>query len=54
MKGLALLEEIEAMEDEIDLNQALKALQEIKSGKDKVVAWDDVKKEFGFILHELQ
>ena len=47
IKELELIEEIEQMEDEIDLKAALKALKEIKSGKDKVIAWDDVKKEFG-------
>jgi prevent-host-death family protein len=47
MKELKILEEIEELEDEIDLKEALKALKDIKSGKDKVVAWDDVKKEFG-------
>jgi prevent-host-death family protein len=46
MKELKILEEIEEMEDEIDLKEALKALKDIKSGKDKVVAWEDVKKEF--------
>jgi prevent-host-death family protein len=47
MKELKILEEIEDMEDEIDLKEALKGLKEIKSGKDKVVLWDDVKKHFG-------
>ena len=47
MKELDILEKIEEMEDEMDLKEALKALKDIKSGKDKVVAWDDVKKEFG-------
>jgi prevent-host-death family protein len=47
MKELEVLQEIEEMEDEIDLKEALKALKDIKSGKDKTIAWDDVKKEFG-------
>ena len=47
MKELRVLEEIEQMEDEIDVQEALKAIKEIKSGKDKVVAWDGVKKDFG-------
>ena len=47
MKELKVLEEIERMEDEIDLKEALKALREIKSGKDKVAAWNSVKKDFG-------
>jgi prevent-host-death family protein len=47
MKEVKILEEIEQMEDEIDLREALKALKELKSGKDKVIAWDDVKKDFG-------
>jgi prevent-host-death family protein len=47
MKELKILEDIEQLEDEIDLKEAIKAIKDIKSGKDKVVAWDDVKKEFG-------
>jgi prevent-host-death family protein len=47
MKELKVLEDIEQLEDEIDLKEALKALKDIKSGKDKVVSWDDVKKDFG-------
>ena len=47
LKELKILEEIEAKEDEIDLREAQKALEEIKSGKDTVVSWDDAKKEFG-------
>lgn len=47
MKELQILEEIEQMEDEIDLKNALVALKDLKSGKDKVVSWDDVKKDFG-------
>ncbi|NLG17733.1 MAG: type II toxin-antitoxin system Phd/YefM family antitoxin [Fibrobacter sp.] len=47
MKELEILEEIEELEDEIDLKEALKALKDLKSGKDKIVSWDDVKKEFG-------
>ena len=46
IKELEVLQKIEEMEDEIDLKEALKALKDIKSGKDKVVAWNDVKKEF--------
>jgi prevent-host-death family protein len=47
IKEVEILEEIEQMEDEIDLKAALKALNELKSGKDTTVAWDEVKKEFG-------
>ena len=47
LKELKILEEIEAKEDEIDLREAFKALEEIKSGKDSVVSWDDARKEFG-------
>jgi prevent-host-death family protein len=47
LKELKILEEIEEKEDEIDLREARKALEEIKSGKDTVVSWDDAKKEFG-------
>jgi prevent-host-death family protein len=47
MKEVELLDEIEQIEDEIDLREALKALKELKSGSDRTVAWDDVKREFG-------
>ena len=47
MKELKVLEEIERMEDEIDLKEARKALNEIKSGKEKVVPWDRNRKNFG-------
>lgn len=47
MKEFKVLENIEEMEDEIDLREARKALEEIKSGKDTVISWDDAKKEFG-------
>ena len=47
MKELKVLEDMEQREDEMDAEEALKALKEIKSGKDKLVAWDDVKKDFG-------
>ncbi|MCL2688369.1 MAG: type II toxin-antitoxin system Phd/YefM family antitoxin [Chitinispirillia bacterium] len=49
VKKYELLEHIlERMEDEEDIKDALKAREEIKSGKDKVIKWDDVKGEFGF------
>jgi len=53
VKEVELLEEIERMEDEIDLKEALKALKEIRSGKDRVVPWDEVKKDLaeGTVLH---
>jgi prevent-host-death family protein len=47
IKELKVLEELERMEDEIDTKEALHALKEIKSGKDKVVPWNEVKKDFG-------
>lgn len=47
MREVELLEEIEQLEDEIDLREALKALKELRSGKDVTVSWDDVKKDFG-------
>lgn len=46
MRELQVLEDIEQMEDEIDLKEALIALKDLKSGKDKVVSWNDVKKDF--------
>jgi len=47
MKELKILEELEEMEDQIDLKAALKALDDSRSGKDKAVDWNEVKKEFG-------
>jgi prevent-host-death family protein len=47
MKELQVLEDIEQMEDEIDIKEALIALKDLKSSKDNVVSWDDVKKDFG-------
>jgi prevent-host-death family protein len=47
MEDLKLLEDFEKVEDVIDLKEALKALKEIRSGKDKVVSWNDVKTDFG-------
>jgi prevent-host-death family protein len=47
MKELQVLEDIEQMEDEIDIKKALIALKDLKSGKDKAVTWDEVKKDFG-------
>lgn len=46
MRELQVLEDIEQIEDEIDLKEAIIALRDLKSGKDKVVSWDDVKKDF--------
>lgn len=46
MKEIELLDQIEQMEDTIDLKEALKALQELKSGKDTTVSWEKVKQEF--------
>ena len=46
MKKLQVSKEIERMEDELDLKEALKAIKEIESGKDKLVAWDDLKNDF--------
>jgi prevent-host-death family protein len=47
MKDMEFLEELERLEDEQDVKDAINALKEIKSGKDKVVPWDEVKKKFG-------
>ena len=46
MKEIELLDKIEQMEDETDLKNGLKALQELKSGKDTTVSWEKVKQEF--------
>jgi antitoxin Phd len=47
IKELQILDEIERQEDEIDHKEALRTLKELKVGKDKIIAWDDVKKDFG-------
>ncbi|MDD5673118.1 MAG: type II toxin-antitoxin system prevent-host-death family antitoxin [Chitinivibrionales bacterium] len=47
MNELKLIEEIEQMEDEIDLKEALKILHKIKAGENGVVSWDEAKKELG-------
>jgi prevent-host-death family protein len=47
LKELKVLEEIEAKEDEIDLREARKVLQKIKSGETSTVSWDEAKKELG-------
>jgi prevent-host-death family protein len=47
IKELQILDEIERREDEIDHKEALRTLKELKVGKDKIIAWDDVKKDFG-------
>jgi prevent-host-death family protein len=47
MKELKVLEDLEQTEDAVDLKEAQKALKDIKSGKDDVVSWHDVKKDFG-------
>ena len=40
MEDLALLEK---MEDEMDVKAARKVLQNIKTGKEKLIPWEDVK-----------
>lgn len=45
MREAAILEDIEKMEDEIDLREALKALKRIRSGISDVVDWEEAKKE---------
>jgi len=47
MKELAVLEELEKMEEEQDIKNALKVLKRIKDGKSSTVVWDDAKKELG-------
>ena len=47
MKKLKILDEIERLEEEQDTNEALKALKEIETGKDELIPWKKVKKEFG-------
>jgi len=47
MKELAVLEELENMEDEQDIKEALKVLRRINEGKSSTVPWDDAKKELG-------
>lgn len=47
LKELKILEEIEAKEDEIDLREAKKVLQKIKSGETSTISWDGAKKELG-------
>ena len=47
IEDLKLLEDFEKVDDAIDLKEALKALKEIRSGKDNVISWNDVKKDFG-------
>jgi RHH-type rel operon transcriptional repressor/antitoxin RelB len=38
---------LEYMEDREDYFLAVEALEDIKSGRDKIVSWDEVKKELG-------
>jgi prevent-host-death family protein len=48
VKKYELLERIlERIENEEDIEDAIKAREEIKSGTDKVFKWDDVKGKFG-------
>ena len=47
VKKYELLERmLERMEDEEDVKDAIKAREEIRSGIDKVINWNDVKGEF--------
>jgi prevent-host-death family protein len=45
MKELSILEEIEAMEDDVDLKEAQRVLQKIKSNETEVLSLDEAKKE---------
>lgn len=47
MKELKILEEIEELENQIDLKEALKVLKKIKSGQTDSVSYEDAKKELG-------
>ncbi|MDR0306676.1 MAG: hypothetical protein LBI42_07540 [Chitinispirillales bacterium] len=41
---LEILEEIERREDEIDRKKVLKAREDLKTGKQKLIPWEEVKK----------
>lgn len=47
MEEFKILEEIEELEDQIDLKEALSVLQKIKSGKTDAVSLEEAKKELG-------
>lgn len=47
MEELKILEEIEELEDQIDLKEALSVLKKIKSGQIDVVTIEEAKKELG-------
>jgi prevent-host-death family protein len=47
MKELHILEDLERIEDEQDENEAAIVLNSIKSGKSKVIPWEDAKKKLG-------
>lgn len=47
MKELKILEELEQIEDALDAKDALKVLRKMKSGKSKLISWDDAKKDLG-------
>lgn len=47
MEELKILEEIEELEDQIDLKEALSVLKKIKSGQTDVVTIEEAKKELG-------
>jgi len=45
MEELKIIEEIERIEDESDIKEALKVLKKIKRGETELVSWEDAKKE---------
>lgn len=47
MRELEVLQKIDDLEDEIDLKEALKVLQKLKSGQTELVSLEDAKKELG-------
>jgi prevent-host-death family protein len=47
MEEYKTLLEIEELEDQIDLKEAIRVLQKIKSGQTDVVSLEDAKKELG-------
>lgn len=45
MEELKILEEIERIEDESDIKEALKILKQIKKNETELISWEDAKKE---------
>jgi predicted DNA-binding protein len=47
MKELKIVEKIDEMEDKVDLKEALKILQKIKSGQTDTISLEEAKQELG-------